>query len=74
MPVISVRVTPNASQSEIVSREHGQWRVRLAASPIEGKANKALIQLIADEYGCAQNCVRIVRGLNSKIKTIDISV
>lgn len=72
MPLITVRVVPNASTSEVVSRGPGAWKVRIAASPVDGKANDALIRLIADEFDCAPSLVRIKRGMTSKEKVLEI--
>lgn len=72
MPRITVRVTPNASKTEVVGRELGVLKVRLAASPTDGKANDALIRLLADEYDCAPSLVRIVKGATSKMKIVEL--
>lgn len=72
MPRLTVRVTPNASKTEIVGRELGVLKVRLAAAPTDGKANDALIRLLADEYDCAPNNVRIVSGHTARTKIVEI--
>lgn len=72
MPRLTVRVTPNASKTEIVGRELGVLKVRLAAAPTDGKANDALIRLLADEYDCAPSMIRIVKGAASKIKIVEL--
>lgn len=69
---ITVRVTPNASKTEIVGRELGVLKVRLAASPTDGQANDALIRLLADEYDCAPSMVRIVNGQTSRTKIVEL--
>jgi uncharacterized protein (TIGR00251 family) len=70
---ITVTVIPKASRSEIVSRGPGPWRVRLAAPPVDGKANEALIDLFADEFDRAPSLIRIVKGHTSKTKVIEIT-
>lgn len=72
MPRLTVRVTPNASKTEIVGRELGVLKVRLAAAPTDGKANDALIRLLADEYDCAPSNVRIVSGHAARTKIVEI--
>jgi uncharacterized protein (TIGR00251 family) len=69
---ITVHVTPNASRSEVVSRGSGPWKIRLTASPVDGKANEALIRLLADEFDCAPSLIRIVKGGTAKMKTVEI--
>ncbi|MEN9558577.1 MAG: hypothetical protein RL141_946 [Candidatus Parcubacteria bacterium] len=71
MPKLTIRVLPNASKSEIISRGRDGWRVRLAAPPVDGKANEALIRLLADEFNCAPSSIRIVKGQTGKIKVVE---
>lgn len=69
---ITVRVIPNASKSEIVGKELGVWKVRLAAPPVDGKANEELINFLAEEYGCAPSLITIVKGHSSKTKIVEL--
>ena len=68
-----VRVVPRASRSEIAGEFDGAFRVRLAASPVDGAANRELIRVLAKELKVPQNSVEIVAGLTSKSKTVRIS-
>ncbi|HWQ99969.1 MAG TPA: DUF167 domain-containing protein [Candidatus Methylomirabilis sp.] len=72
MKRITVRVTPNSSKTEVVGRELGALKVRLAASPTDGKANEALICLLAEEYDCAPSTIRIVKGATSRLKIVEL--
>lgn len=72
MPRITVRVTTNASKSEVIGKELGIWKIRLAAPAVDGKANEALIRLLADEFDCAPSSVRIIKGQTAKMKIIEI--
>jgi uncharacterized protein (TIGR00251 family) len=67
-----VRVQPRASRSEIVGVEDGALRVRLAAPPIEGAANEALIELLANALHVAKRDVRIVLGSRSRRKVVEV--
>ncbi len=69
---ITVRVIPNASRSEIVGRELGILKVKLAAPPIDGKANEALIKLLAEQYDIPKSMIRIVKGQTSKTKIVEL--
>jgi uncharacterized protein (TIGR00251 family) len=69
----NVRVVPRASRSEIAGEFDGAFRVRLAASPVDGAANRELIRVLAKELKVPQNSVEIVAGLTSKSKTVRIS-
>jgi uncharacterized protein (TIGR00251 family) len=66
-----VRVQPRASRSEIVGEQEGALRVRLAAPPVDGAANDALIALLADLLNIPKRDIRIVSGATSKRKIIE---
>ena len=58
----SVRVTPRASRAAITGVHAGALKVSLTAPPVEGAANAALIELLADALGVAKRAVRIEHG------------
>lgn len=67
-----VRVQPRASRSEISGVHDGALRVRLAAPPVDGAANEALIELLADLLHVAKRDVRIVAGATSRRKVVEV--
>lgn len=67
-----VFVVPRASRSEIVGEHEGALRVRIAAPPVEGAANDELIRLLARATKLPRSAIEIVRGQNSRLKTITI--
>ncbi len=76
--VFAVRVQPRASRDEI----GGEWpsagggqaalKVRLAAPPVDDRANDALRRLLADALGVALSAVRIVSGERSRNKRVEV--
>ena len=72
MTRITVRVIPNASASEVVGRELGVLKVKITASPVDGKANEALIEVLAEHYDVPKSSITIVKGHTSKIKIVEI--
>jgi len=64
-------VSPNAKQ-ESVSEENGVFRVRVSAPALDGRANRAVIELIAAHFGLKESQVRIVHGNSSRKKTIEL--
>ena len=68
-----MRVVPRASRSEIAGEFDGALRVRIAAAPVEGAANRELVRLLAKELKIAQSAIEIVSGSGSKNKTIRLS-
>ena len=67
-----VRVQPGASKNEIVGVQQDALKVRISAPPVEGKANKALIQFLAKQLGVKRNQVEIISGHTTRIKTIHV--
>lgn len=67
-----VRVQPRASKDEIVGVQNGALRVRLRAPPVDGAANEALIDFLADELGVSRRLVQIVSGFGSRNKSVEV--
>jgi uncharacterized protein len=72
--VLDVSVVPGAARTEPVGLHDGALRVRLAAPPVDGKANEALLAWLADELGCARRHVVLQRGRASRRKQVAIGV
>jgi len=69
---IRVKVIPN-SKIDGVIREGDGFLVKVKEPPKEGKANKAVIKLLANHFGVSQNQVAISSGFGSRNKVIEIS-
>jgi uncharacterized protein (TIGR00251 family) len=72
-----VRVTPNARRSEILgwgADEKGRpvLLIKLAAPPVDGKANTELVRFMADCLSCSKSRVQLVRGEGSRQKVLDV--
>ena len=69
---LSVRLTPRASREEIAGFEGETLRVRVTAPPVEGRANGALVRLLAKRLGLPRGAVRVVTGQTSRSKVVAI--
>jgi uncharacterized protein (TIGR00251 family) len=69
---VSVHVQPRASRSEIIGLHGAALKVRLQAPPVEGAANEALVALLAERLGVARRSVRVIAGLSSRAKTVEV--
>ena len=69
---IKVRVLPKSSRTQIIGIEGDTYKVKLTAPPVEGKANKALIELLARTLRIGKGRVDIVSGSRSRLKTVRI--
>jgi uncharacterized protein (TIGR00251 family) len=69
---IQVKVKPG-SKTEEVSQEGDSFMVKVKEPPREGKANQAVIKLLADHFGVPKNRVRILSGFRSRNKVIEVA-
>ncbi len=68
--VLSVHVQPGARVTEVVGRHGDALKVRVAAPATDGRANEAVLALIAKEFGLARHDVELVAGASSRRKRI----
>jgi len=68
---IQVKVKPN-SKTEELSREGDSFMVKVKEPPKEGKANQAVIKLLAEYFGVSQSQVRILSGSRSRNKVVEV--
>jgi uncharacterized protein (TIGR00251 family) len=69
---IGVRLVPRADRTSIDGVVGGRLRVRVTAPPVDGSANDALVKLLAGELGVSRRSVRIVAGLRSRDKVVEV--
>ena len=70
---IRVKVIPKTSRTEFVGLlPDGTWKVKVAAPPEKGKANRALCEFIAQRLGVAKSRVQVVAGETSQFKRIRV--
>lgn len=70
---ITVKVIPRSSRNEIAGvQEDGTIRIRLTAAPVEGQANKALVEFLAEILDIAKSKIEIIGGLSGRNKLITI--
>ena len=69
---ISIRVFPNAAKNEIAGFADDTLRVKIAAPPLKGKANKELLAFLSGLLGIKKDRISIVKGHTARNKTIAI--
>jgi uncharacterized protein (TIGR00251 family) len=69
---INIYVQPRAAKTAIAGTHDGCIKVRLAAPPVDGAANLALIEFVAERLGIAKSRVRLVAGASSRRKVLEI--
>jgi len=70
---ISLRVYPGAARSEVVDFSSGVWRVRVAAPPVKGKANRELIALLSRLLALDKRAITIISGHTSRNKVVAVA-
>ena len=69
---IDVRVIPRARRTESSGERDGAFVIRLAAPPVDGAANDALVEFLADTLNVPRRAVRIVSGERGRRKRVEI--
>ncbi len=69
---IAVRVTPRASRDAFGAGGEEHFAARLAAPPVEGAANAALVPLVAKSFGVAKRSVTLIAGDTARLKRLRI--
>ena len=68
--LLSIHAQPGAKKTAMVGLHGDRLKVRLAAPPVDGKANKVLIAWAAKTFGVSRSAVRLIRGQSSRQKTL----
>ncbi len=71
--LLKVYLQPKSSKNEIVGPFRDGIKIKVTASPVEGKANQALIRFLARELSVAPSCIEILKGHHYREKTLRIS-
>jgi uncharacterized protein (TIGR00251 family) len=70
---LRIKVRPNSRVEELVELPDGSWEARVKAPPVDGKANAALIALVAAHFGVRKAQVTIRSGASGRMKLVQIS-
>ena len=70
--VLSLHVQPGAKKTEIAGQHGESLKIRLAAPPVDGKANECLIGFLAETLGIARRRIELVGGASSRAKRVRI--
>lgn len=70
--ILQVKVKPRARVSELSQAPDGTWTAKLKAPPVDGKANKELIALVAEHFHCRKAAVEIKAGASGRMKLVRV--
>jgi hypothetical protein len=71
--VLTLHVQPGAKRTEVAGSHGDALKVRLAAPPVDGKANAELLRFLADAFSVPLRKVTLLRGETSRMKVVRIS-
>jgi uncharacterized protein len=71
--ILEVRVIPRAKKNEFSGERDGRHVVRLAAPPVDGAANDALVAFLADHFDVPRSRIRILSGERSRNKRVEVA-
>jgi uncharacterized protein (TIGR00251 family) len=67
---LELHVQPGARRSELAGLHGERLKLKIAAPPVEGEANKAVCAFVAELFGVARSAVQLIRGERSREKTV----
>jgi len=70
---LRLRVSPGARSAEVVGRHGEAWKIRVAAPAEAGRANEAVVRLLADALSLPRDAVRLVSGHGARDKIVQLA-
>lgn len=70
--IFRAHIKPNAKVDSILIKENNELEIRICAAPVDGKANKYLINYLSKIFKVSKSSVVILKGLNNPYKTVEI--
>ncbi|MFC1531978.1 DUF167 domain-containing protein [Thermodesulfobacteriota bacterium] len=70
---IKIKLLPGSSKNQIVGKEGDVYKVKVTSPPVDGKANRALISLLAKQLGIPKGSIEIKAGKSSRIKLVRVN-
>jgi hypothetical protein len=71
--VLELLIQPRASRTRVVGEHDGRLKLQLAAPPVDGEANAALVEFLAKALGVRKGDVALVRGEAGRRKTVRVA-
>ena len=71
--ILSVRVTPGAKHNAVKALKEGVWHIKIAAPPVESKANEELVSFLSGLFDVRKSSVSVVKGQGSRSKLVCVS-
>jgi len=69
---LNIKVIPKSSLNKVIRLSDTDLKVKLTSPPVDGEANKKLIEILSKEYNVAKSKIKIVKGETRKNKIVNI--
>jgi uncharacterized protein (TIGR00251 family) len=69
---LNIYVQPGANKDQFAGKYLARLKVKVQAKAIDGAANESVCQFVAVHFGVSRKCVQILRGINSRQKTVQV--
>ena len=73
MVVLKIKAKPASFKDEILLSDEG-WMIKIKAKPIDGEANKYLINYLSKEFKIAKSKINIIKGISNPHKTLQLEI
>jgi uncharacterized protein (TIGR00251 family) len=71
--ILNLHIQPGAKQTEVVGLHGDALKIRLAAPPVDGKANDALVAFLAKKLGAGRTAVEVISGQTARAKRVRVA-
>lgn len=71
---VYIKTIPRSSKNEVTKISEGEYKVKLTAPPVDGKANQALIEILSEYFSVSKSSVSIVGGKSARTKIADVNL
>ncbi len=69
---LRIKVKPNSKTDEIICEADGSWKIKINAPPVEGKANKYLVEYLSEVLQLSKSKITLLKGETNSFKTVEI--
>lgn len=71
--LLTIKATPRASRTEIAGADASWLRIRLQAPPVDGRANEALTEFLAEKLDLPRRAVAVIAGETGRVKKVRVA-
>ena len=70
--ILSLHIQPGAKKTELAGEHGDAWKIRLAAPPVDGRANECLLHFLAERLGVGKRQLALISGVAARAKRVRV--